>query len=55
MSPETLLSNVYSFKSDIWALGIVLYEMLFGEVPFFFPNEKDLKQNFQSYQQNNFL
>jgi len=30
MSPETLFNNVYSFKTDIWSLGVVVYEMLFG-------------------------
>lgn len=35
MAPETLLKNQYTHKSDLWALGCVLYEMLFGKVPFF--------------------
>lgn len=30
MAPETLINNHYSFKSDIWSTGVVLYEMLFG-------------------------
>lgn len=30
MAPETVIYNTYSEKSDIWALGIVLYEMLCG-------------------------
>lgn len=30
MAPETLINNVYSFKSDIWSAGVVLYEMIFG-------------------------
>eukprot|EP00919_Chromeraceae_sp_WS-2016_P060559 GHVR01143848.1.p1 GENE.GHVR01143848.1~~GHVR01143848.1.p1 ORF type:complete len:120 (+),score=14.06 GHVR01143848.1:377-736(+) len=31
MSPEAYKRNVYSDKSDIWALGVVLYEMLVGK------------------------
>lgn len=34
MSPEGIILNVYSEKTDIWALGIVLYEILHGETPF---------------------
>jgi NIMA (never in mitosis gene a)-related kinase len=30
MAPEVLLKNHYSYKSDIWALGIIYYELLFG-------------------------
>lgn len=33
MAPEVLRDNRYSFKSDIWALGIIMYEMLHGKVP----------------------
>jgi 5'-AMP-activated protein kinase catalytic alpha subunit/serine/threonine-protein kinase ULK/ATG1/calcium-dependent protein kinase len=34
MSPEALILNVYSEKTDIWALGVVLYEMTHGRTPF---------------------
>jgi serine/threonine protein kinase len=30
MAPESIISNKYSFKTDIWALGVVFYEMLVG-------------------------
>jgi serine/threonine protein kinase len=34
MAPELFDSGEFSVQSDIYALGIVLYEMLSGEVPF---------------------
>ena len=27
LSPEIIESRPYSFKSDVWALGVLLYEM----------------------------
>lgn len=40
MSPESLHSNYYSKKSDIWSLGIVFYEILQGRTPWDPKNEK---------------
>lgn len=34
MSPEAYKRNIYSSKSDIWALGIIIYELMIGEQPF---------------------
>ncbi|CAD8138121.1 unnamed protein product [Paramecium octaurelia] len=33
MAPETIQYNEYSEKSDIWALGIVLYQMIYKQMP----------------------
>jgi serine/threonine protein kinase len=33
MSPQLLLGEQYSPKSDLWALGIILYEMVFKITP----------------------
>lgn len=33
MSPESYRDNHYSAKSDVWSMGIILYEMLVGETP----------------------
>ena len=35
MSPEMILStNGYSFKSDIWSTGVIIYELITLEYPF---------------------
>ena len=34
MSPEIVNNNFHDKKNDIWALGILLYEMLHGFPPF---------------------
>ena len=36
MSPERILGNEYSYSSDIWSLGLVIYELATGSFPYNF-------------------
>ena len=40
MAPESLKRNEYSFKTDIWAIGVIFFEMLTGDTPWRAKNEK---------------
>ena len=33
MPPEALNDNKYSFKSDVWAIGVIYFELLTGRTP----------------------
>lgn len=35
LAPEILLQEEYGFKVDWWALGIVFYEIMYGDTPFY--------------------
>jgi len=34
MAPESISSNIYTVKSDIWSMGVMLFEMAYGFLPF---------------------
>ncbi|XP_055697118.1 serine/threonine-protein kinase ULK3-like [Phlebotomus papatasi] len=34
MAPEILLRNCYDCKADLWSIGVILYECLFGKAPY---------------------
>jgi serine/threonine protein kinase len=41
-SPQLLKKKGYSYKVDIWAIGIMCYELLMGRTPFHSYEMKDL-------------
>ena len=47
VSPEIFDQN-YNYKCDIWSIGIILYEMLFGYTPFHGYNYDDLIFNIKN-------
>ena len=44
MAPEALERTFYSLKTDLFSLGVLCYEMLFGKTPWNHKNEKILLQ-----------
>lgn len=41
-SPQLLEQKDYSYKVDIWALGIICYELLVGKTPFHSKSREEL-------------
>lgn len=34
MAPEMIFDREYDYKIDVWALGVLIYELLHGFAPF---------------------
>ena len=52
MAPEILAGQDYDNKVDIWSVGTVFYEMLFGKPPFTAETIADLLGIIQFYYKN---
>lgn len=35
MAPESLQNNKYNFSTDMWSIGVILYEMIQGKTPWY--------------------
>jgi serine/threonine protein kinase len=47
MAPEIMKNKKYDLKSDLWSVGVILYEMLIGHAPFRAKNIFDLMKQIE--------
>jgi serine/threonine protein kinase len=47
MAPEIMKKKKYDFKSDLWSVGVIFYEMLVGRTPFKAKNIFDLMRQIE--------
>lgn len=52
ISPEIILSKPYNFKTDIWSLGVILYEMCCLRLPFRGANQFILQRKIKAGKYN---
>jgi serine/threonine-protein kinase ULK2 len=48
MAPEIMSKNKYGNKVDLWSLGVIIFEMLYGTVPFKGKNIIELIKNIET-------
>ncbi|KAL0254917.1 hypothetical protein SLS55_009441 [Diplodia seriata] len=53
MAPEVIRGEEYDGRCDWWSIGIILYECLYGQTPFYCQDRKDTKQKIAHH--NHFL
>ena len=44
MSPEMILGYGHHYKTDWWSFGVLLYELIYGDLPFGGKDEKHVYQ-----------
>jgi len=49
MAPEILLSKHYDAKVDLWSVGVILYECIFGRAPYSSGSLDELLEKIKSH------
>lgn len=49
MAPEVILGQPYDGRCDLWSIGIILYECLYGRTPFYSENRQMTKESIVSH------
>lgn len=45
VSPELLSQKTYCHKVDLWGIGVIMYELLCTEIPFYADDQKQYMEN----------
>ena len=48
MAQEVTLRKGYTFAVDVWAIGVLLFELLTGKAPFGKQTRRDIKKSQES-------
>ena len=49
MAPEIMMNNPYNKKSDLWSIGVMMYQLYFREVPYEGNTEKEILEKIKSH------
>lgn len=55
MAPEVILGQPYDGRCDLWSIGIILYECLYGRTPFYSENRQVTKESIVSHRSTLFF
>ena len=48
MAPEVIKGEIYTMKADIWSVGVVYYQLLYGEYPFMGRSEDEILKKIET-------
>lgn len=48
MAPQVVQKSSYSYKADIWSIGVILFELLNGLTPFHARSRKEFESKVQA-------